>query len=93
MKPTIQELIQLYNNAESRIEKANLWSHIEEWAEIFAENKYPNEYETSLYYDEDYEDMLSTQRESFKKGYLSAIDLLLDDQRMAVDSVVVYKMK
>ena len=43
MKPTIQELIQLYNNAESRIEKANLWSHIEEWAEIFAENKYPNE--------------------------------------------------
>ena len=78
MKPTIQELIQLYNNAESRIEKANLWSHIEEWAEIFAENKYPNEYETSLYYDEDYEDMLSTQRESFKKGYLSAIELFLD---------------
>ena len=92
MTPSIQELIELYNNTESRLEKANLWSHIEEWAEIFAENKYPNEYETSLYYDEDYEDLLNTQREAFKKGYLSAIDLLLDDQRMAVDSVV-YKMK
>ena len=92
MTPSIQELIELYNNTESRLEKANLWSHIEEWAEIFAENKHPNEYETSLYYDEDYEDLLNTQREAFKKGYLSAIDLLLDDQRMAVDSVV-YKMK
>lgn len=30
MKPTIQELITLYNNTESRIERANLWSHIEE---------------------------------------------------------------
>ena len=88
MTPSIQELIKLYNNTESRLEKANLWSHIEEWAEIFAENKYPNEYETSLYYDEDYEDFLNIQREAFKKGYLSAIDLLLDDQRMAADSVV-----
>ena len=93
MTPTIQELIELYNNTESRLEKANLWSHIEEWVEIFAENKYPNEDETSLYYDEDYEDLLKTQREAFKKGYLSAIDLFLDDQRMAVDSVVVYKVR
>ena len=43
MTPSIQELIKLYNNTESRLEKANLWSHIEELAEIFAENKYPNE--------------------------------------------------
>ena len=79
MKPTLQELIKLYNNTESRIEKANLWSHIEEWVEIFAENKYPNEYETSLHYDEEYEDLLNTQREAFKKGYLSAMeDLVLD---------------
>jgi hypothetical protein len=79
MKPTVRELIKLYNNTESRIEKANLWSHIEEWVEIFAENKYPNECETSLYYDEEYEDLLNTQREAFKKGYLSAMeDLVLD---------------
>lgn len=78
MKPTLQELIKLYNT-ESRIERANLWSHIEEWVEIFAENKYPNEYETSLYYDEEYEDLLNTQREAFKKGYLSAMeDLILE---------------
>lgn len=79
MKPTLQELIKLYNNTESRIEKANLWSHIEEQVEIFTENKYLNEYETSLYYDEEYEDLLNTQREAFKKGYLSAIeDLVLN---------------
>ena len=89
----MEDLIRLYNNTDSRIERANLWSHIENMIEDLAIETYPNEYETSLYYDEDYEDMLSTQRESFKKGYLSAIDLLLDDQRMAVDSGVVYKMK
>ena len=77
MKPTLQDLIKLYNNTESRIERANLWLHIEEWAEIFAENKYPNEYETSLYYDEDYKDLLNIQREAFKKGYLSAIEDLI----------------
>lgn len=76
---TIQDLITLYNNTESRIEKANLWSHIEEWVEIFAENKYSNEYDTSLYYDEEHEDLLKIQREAFKKGYLSAMeDLILD---------------
>lgn len=75
---SVQELIKLYNVSESRLEKANLWSHIEECAEIFAENKYPNEYETSLYYDEDYESFLDIQREAFKKGYLEGILLLLD---------------
>jgi hypothetical protein len=79
MEPTLREVIKLYNNTKSRIEKAKLWSYIEEWVEIFAENKYPNECETSLYYDEEYEDLLNTQREAFKKGYLSAMeDLVLD---------------
>ena len=78
MMLSIQELIKLYNISESRLEKANLWLHIQEWAEIFAEDKYPNEYETSLYYDEDYENLLDIQREAFKKGYLEGILLLLD---------------
>ena len=78
MMLSIQELIKLYNISESRLEKANLWLHVQEWAEIFAEDKYPNEYETSLYYDEDYENLLDIQREAFKKGYLEGILLLLD---------------
>ena len=78
MMLSVQELIKLYNISESRLEKANLWLHIQEWAEIFAEDKYPNEYETSLYYDEDYENFLDIQREAFKKGYLEGILLLLD---------------
>ena len=78
MMLSVQELIKLYNVSESRLEKANLWLHIQEWAEIFAEDKYPNEYETSLYYDENYENFLDVQREAFKKGYLEGILLLLD---------------
>lgn len=78
MMLSVQELIKLYNRSESRLEKANLWLHIQEWAEIFAEDKYPNEYETSLYYDENYENFLDVQREAFKKGYLEGILLLLD---------------
>jgi len=44
--------------------------------EDLAIETYPNEYETSLYYDEDYEDLINTQREAFKKGYLSAMEEL-----------------
>ena len=73
----MEDLIRLYNNSQSRLEKANLWSHIENVIEDLAIETYPNEYETSLYYDEDYEDLINTQREAFKKGYLSAMEDLL----------------
>ena len=72
----MEDLIRLYNNSQSRLERANLWSHIENMIEDLAIETYPNEYETSLYYDEDYEDFINTQREAFKKGYLSAIQEL-----------------
>ena len=72
----MEDLIRLYNNSQSRLERANLWSHIENMIEDLAIETYPNEYETSLYYDEDYEDLINTQREAFKKGYLSAIQEL-----------------
>ena len=76
MSVSIEDLISLYNNSQSRLERANLWSHIENMIEYLAIETYPNEYETSLYYDEDYEDSINTQREAFKKGYLSAIQEL-----------------
>ena len=77
MSGNIKDLISLYNNTQSRLERANLWSHIETLAEDLAAEKYPNEYERSLYYDEDYEDSINEQREAFKKGYLYAIENLI----------------
>ena len=76
MSVSMEDLIRLYNNSQSRLERANLWSHIENMIEDLAIETYPNEYETSLYYDEDYEDLINTQREAFKKGYLSAMEEL-----------------
>ena len=78
MNGNIKDLISLYNNTQSRLEKANLWSHIETLVEDLAEETYSNEYEKSLFYDEDdYEDFLNEQREAFKKGYLYAIENLI----------------
>lgn len=76
MSVSMEDLIRLYNNSQSRLERANLWSHIENMIEDLAIETYPNEYETSLYYDEDYEDLINTQREAFKKGCLSAMQEL-----------------
>ena len=76
MSVSMEDLIRLYNNSQSRLERANIWSHIESMIDDLAIETYPNEYETSLYYDEDYEDLINTQREAFKKGYLSAIQEL-----------------
>ena len=77
MNGNIKDLISLYNNTQSRLERANLWSHIETLVEDLAEETYPNEYEKSLYYDEDYEDSINEQREAFKKGCLYAIENLI----------------
>ena len=74
MSASIKDLISLYNNTQSRLERADLWSHIETMIEGLAIETYSNEYESSLYYDENYENSINTQREAFKKGYLSAIE-------------------
>ena len=74
MSESIKDLISLYNNTQSRLERADLWSHIETMIEDLAIETYPNEYESSLYYDENYENSINTQREAFKKGYLSAME-------------------
>ena len=81
MYVSIKDLISLYNNTQSRLERANLWSRIETLAEDLAVETYPNEYERSLYYDEDYEDSINEQREAFKKGYLHAIENIILDSK------------
>ena len=74
MSVSMKDLVLLYNSSHSRLERANLWSHIENMVDELADDTYPNEYEASLYYDEDYEEMVNAQRVAFKKGYLSAIE-------------------
>ena len=77
MSASIKDLINLYNNTQSRLERANLWIHIESMVEDLAIKIYPNEYESSLYYGDDCEDSISTRREAFKNGYLTAIEGLI----------------
>lgn len=81
MYVSIKDLISLYNNTQSRLERANLWSRIETLAEDLAVETYPNEYERSLYYDEDYEDSINERREAFKKGYLYVIENIILDSK------------
>ena len=77
MSVSIKDLISLYNNTQSHLERANLWSHIEAAVEDLAIEAYPNEYETSFHYDEDYVASINARREAFKKGYLSALDNII----------------
>ena len=77
MSVSIKDLISLYNNTQSHLERANLWSHIEAAVEDLAIEVYPNEYESSLYCGDDCEDFINTRREAFKKGYLSALDNII----------------
>ena len=77
MSVSIKDLISLYNNTQSHLERANLWSHIEAAVEDLAIEAYPNEYETSLHYDENYVASINARREAFKKGYLSALDNII----------------
>lgn len=77
MSASIKDLINLYNNTQSRIERANLWFHIESMVDDLAIKIYPNEYESSLYYGDDCEDSINTKREAFKNGYLTAIENLI----------------
>ena len=81
MYVSIKDLISLYNNTQSRLERANLWSRIETLAEDLAVETYPNEYERSLYYVEDYEDSINERREAFKKGYLYVIENIILDSK------------
>ncbi len=76
---TIQDLITLYNNTESRIERANLWSHIEEKIEeISFEHNSDNDYSGSLYFTDEDALSLSNERVAYQRGYIQALnDLIL----------------
>lgn len=77
-KPIIVELVRVYKESESPLEKANIWLHIvAEIEEIAYKNNSDNDYSTSLYWTEDDERALSDEREAYKRGYIQAINDLI----------------
>lgn len=71
----LKELIQLYKNAQSPLEKANYCSQIKKEIEELSYDKYQNEYASSLYFDEDLEYRLQCERDAYVKGFIEAIEM------------------
>ena len=72
----MKELIRMYKESNSVLEKANIWSHINEKIEELYIEHNPDDYSSSLYYDEDSVFRLNLKREAYKRGFLQAIQIL-----------------
>jgi hypothetical protein len=72
----MKELIRMYKESDSVLEKANLWAHIEEKVEELTIEHNPDEYSGSLYYSEDEAYTLQLEREAYKRGFIQAIQIL-----------------
>lgn len=72
----MKELLMLYKSSNSALEKANIWSHIEEKVEELAIDHNPDDYAGSLYYDEEAAYRLNLEREAYKRGFIQAIQIL-----------------
>lgn len=72
----MRELIKMYKESNSVLEKANIWSHIEEKVEELSIEHNPDDYSSSLYYDSDDDYHLQLEREAYKRGFIQAIQML-----------------
>ena len=72
----MKELIRMYKESDSVLEKANLWAHIEEKVEELTIEHNPDEYSGSLYYSEDEAYTLQLEREAYTRGFIQAIQIL-----------------
>lgn len=72
----MKELIKMYKESNSILEKANIWSHINEKVEELSIEHNPDEYSGSLYYSEDEAYTLQLEREAYKRGFIQAIQML-----------------
>ncbi len=72
----MKELIRMYKESNSVLEKANIWSHINKKAEELSIEHNPDEYSGSLYYSEDEDYTLQLEREAYKRGFMQAIQIL-----------------
>ena len=73
----MKDLIKIYKESESPLEKANLWSHILEKIEEKCIIHNSDNYSGSLYFDEDEAINLNNEREAYKRGYIQAINDLI----------------
>ena len=72
----MKELIRMYKESDSVLEKANIWSHINEKVEELSIEHNPDDYSGSLYYDEEDAYRLNLEREAYKRGFIQAIQIL-----------------
>lgn len=72
----MKELLRLYKSSNSVLEKANIWSHIEEKIDELVIDHNPDDYASSLYYDEEDAYRLNLEREAYKRGFIQAIQIL-----------------
>lgn len=72
----MKELIRMYKESNSVLEKTNIWSHINEKVEELSIEHNPDEYSGSLYYSEDEAYTLQLEREAYKRGFMQAIQIL-----------------
>ena len=77
-KINIAELLNLYKESKSPLEKSNIWFHILEYIEDISIEHNPDYQSGSLYWDEDSAINLNNEREAYERGYIQAInDLIL----------------
>ena len=72
----MKELIKMYKESDSVLEKANIWSHINEKVEELSIEQNPDDYSGSLYYNEEDAYRLNLEREAYKRGFIQAIQML-----------------
>lgn len=72
----MNELLRLYKSSNSPLEKANIWSHIEEKVEELSIEHNPDDYAGSLYYDEEDAYRINLERDAYKRGFIQAIQIL-----------------
>ena len=72
----MKELLRLYKESNSVLEKANIWSHINEKVKELSIEHNPDDYSGSLYYDEENAYRLNLEREAYKRGFIQAIQML-----------------
>lgn len=88
-KINIAELLNLYKESKSPLEKSNIWYHILDCIkDISIEHNpdYPSD--EGLYWDEDEIINLNNEREAYKRGYIQAInDLIIINDKLHSNNI------
>lgn len=72
----MKDLLKAYVNIENPFLKSKLWTDIVDKVDKIVMENNEDEYDTSLYYDEEYVHQINIEREAYKKGFIKAIEVL-----------------